>query len=287
MQHDWIALFLKKKYLMNKYLSRIGRRLNLVNPKTFNEKIQWLKLYWHNDLAEKCADKYSVREYVREKGLGETLNELIGVYESVYEIKPTELPEQFVLKATHGSGWNIICRDKASLDWDSAFKQMEKWMRKNYYFSSLEWVYKNIKKRIICERYLAGEDGDPPIDYKILCFNGEPKCLFLCTDRFSDTGLKVDFYDLDWNKLPFCRFYPNSDYIAERPEKLDEMIEISRRLAEGFPFVRIDLFAVKDKIFFGEMTFFPGSGLEPFEPEEYDYVLGQWLELPERYGDLH
>lgn len=277
-----IEVYLQKRYIERKFIKRFGRLPDLKDPKTFNEKLQWLKLYWRNDLAEQCADKYGVRQYVEAKGLGNTLNDLVGVYDSVDEIDLSMLPDRFALKATHGSGWNIICQDKQQVDWERAFKQMRHWLKRNYYYTNLEWVYKRIKKRIICEQYLEGKDGEVPIDYKILCFNGEPKCLFLCLDRFSGTGLKVDFYDLEWNKMPFRRYYPNSDRLIKRPEKLDDMLEIARRLSKGFPFVRVDLFQIAQRIVFGEMTFFPGSGFEPFEPEEYDELLGSWLELHRR-----
>jgi len=269
-----------QKQIEKQFIKRFGRKPNLESPQTFNEKLQWLKLYWRDEKAARCADKLLVRDYVREKNLGNILNELIAVYDDVRQINIDELPQAFVLKTTHGSGWNIICKNKHQIDWEESFLMLEGWMHRNYYYGVGEWVYQNLKPRIICEKYLQGEDGNPPVDYKFLCFDGEPKLLFVCLERFSDSGLKVDFYDMEWNKMPFRRYYPNSDVILKKPEQFDEMVAISRKLAEGFPFVRVDLFVINDRVYFSELTFFPGSGYEPFDPEEYDYLLGSYLTLP-------
>lgn len=266
-----------EKFIKKNFKKKFNKNINLENPITFNEKIQWLKLNWRDDIASKCADKYSVREIIKNTIGEEFLNELYGVYDDVDEIDIDKLPEKFVLKGTHGSGFNIICKNKYDIDWDKEKKIMKKWLKTNYYFRGREWVYKNIKPRIICEKYLEGENGEPPIDYKFMCFNGEPKFSFVCLERFDE--LKIDFYDNNWNKMKFSRKYPNSDYEIPKPKLYDEMIEISKTLSKKFPFVRVDLYEVNGKIYFGELTFFPGNGMEEFSPNEYDEIVGKYIKL--------
>ena len=187
-----------EELIRKKFKKRLGREVDLENPIKFNDKLQWLKLNWHDPVATKCADKYEVREIIKEKIGEEYLNELIGVYESVDEINIDELPEKFVLKGTHGSGFNIICKDKNELNWDLEFKKMRRWLKNNYYLSNREWVYRDIKPRIICEKYLEEFETGELRDYKIFCFNGEPKVIEVDFDRFKNH--KRNFYDLD------CKF---------------------------------------------------------------------------------
>jgi hypothetical protein len=269
-----------EEFVKINFRKKIGCTLNLQDPRTFNEKIQWMKLYYKDPLLSVCTDKYMVRDYVKGKGLDWILNDMHGLYERTGDIDLSLLPEQFVMKATHGSGWNIICKNKASLDWKAEFKRMDGWLMKNYFWQHREWAYKNIRPRIMCEKYL--ESDGQLIDYKIFCFNGEPRLLLLCIDRFSEGGLKVDFYDLEFNRLPFIRFYPNSDKKISAPPNFDKMIEISRALAEDFPFVRVDSYNIAGKITFGELTFYPGDGTEPFHALEHDEIVGSYLRLPDR-----
>jgi len=259
----------------------VGYVPDLKNPKSFNEKLQWLKLHWRDPKATQCADKYSVRHYVIEQGYGDILNNLLGVYDNVDDINFDSLPNKFVLKATHGSGMNIICKDKSKLDINNAKKMMMKWLKQNYYYHSFEWVYKDIRPRIVCEEFLEDSEYKDLIDYKFMCFNGEIRCLFICSDRDNIAGLKVDFYDMDWKLMPFYRYYPNSGNKIEKPEGFDRMIEYAKILSRPFPFVRVDFYQVNGKIFFGELTFFPGSGMEYFKPELYDYRFGDWIKLPD------
>jgi hypothetical protein len=257
----------------------MNKKLNLLNPSTFNEKLQWLKLHDRNPLYTSYVDKYEVREFI-EKTIGkECLVPLLGVYDEVEDVDFSILPDQFVLKPTHTSGNVIICRDKTKLDLIETKKTLIKWLKREYFWYQREWPYKNIKPRIICEELLVNETQEDLIDYKILCFNGEPKCLFLCTDRRSLSGLKVDFYDLNWNPLPFERHYPKSGKLIEKPECLEELLELSKTLSRGIPFVRVDFYIVNKQIKFGELTFYPGSGLEEFSPESFDYLLGSWIDL--------
>lgn len=261
-----------------RYKISTGQRLNLENPITYTEKLQWLKLNWYDPIATKCTDKYEVREFVKERIGEQYLNELYGVYDSVEEIDLNKLPDSFVLKATHGSGWNIICRDKNKMNWAVELKKMKRWLKTNYYWFGREWNYKDIKPRIICEKYLAEEDGEPPKDYKIFCFHGEPKFIQVDIDRFK--GHKRNIYDLEWNLLDAEFLYPKfNEKLIKKPVKLSEMIELSRKLSKDFPHVRVDFFIVENKIYFGELTFFPESGFKKFKPEDFEIQVGSWLKL--------
>lgn len=258
-----------------------GYKLNLEDPKTYNEKLQWLKLYWNDPKATICADKYSVREYVESKGLKHILNDIYGVYEDVEDINFDELPSKFVMKVTHGCGQNLVCTDKKLIDWKKEKKRFKKWMNISHYYNSLEWVYRDIKPRIIVEKLIETVDGKPPKDFKFFCFDGEPKYLFVASDRGEST-MKFDFYDLEWNHLKVKNHYPNSEEIHLKPKELNELIKFSRILADGFPHVRVDYYLEEGRIFFGECTFFHFSGNQPFEPIEFDYKMGEYLELPTR-----
>ena len=257
-----------------------GYKLNLDNPQTFNEKIQWLKLYYRNPLMTKCADKVGVREYIKEKIGEEYLVPIIGVYNSVDEIDFDTLPNKFVMKVNWGSGQNIIVADKSKINIKQKKQQLVEWMRQenNNYYGSLEWVYKDIKPKIIIEEFLDFDDD--LIDYKIMCYNGQPKNLFTCSER--NSSLKVTFFDLNWNKLPFTRLYPTSKIDIEKPIFYNNMLRIAKILAEPFPFVRVDFYCIKNKLYIGEMTFYPGAGYEPFNPIEWDYKLGEMLNLPQK-----
>lgn len=266
-------------YLKIVYYFRIGKKLDLVNPITFNEKLQWLKLYDRKPIYTKLADKHAVREYISEKIGGEYLIPLIGVYDRVEDINFNKLPSQFVLKCTHDSGGVIICDDKEKLSIKKARRKLNKNLKQNFYFRGREWPYKHIKPQIICEKYMLDESGYELKDYKILCFNGKAKCLFVCLNRNSKTGLNVDFYDMEWNPLPFERHYSSSGSLISKPHNFEEMVELAEKLAVDIPFVRVDFYEVDGRIYFGELTFFPGSGFEKFDPESYDELLGNWIDL--------
>jgi hypothetical protein len=246
--------------------------LNIANPQTFNEKIQWLKVHYRNPIMSECADKVAVRDIVAEKIGKEYLTPIYGVWDSVDDININGLPNEFVLKPNHSSGRVIICKDKEVLDWNVEFAKLRKWMKDNYYYHNGEWVYKNIKPKIICEKLLSGA----MIDYKFMCFHGEPRLLFTCSDR--ETDLKVTFFDLEFNKLPFIRKYKSSNSM-KRPQKFEKMIELSKVLAHDFAFVRVDFYENQGNIYFGELTFFPGNGMEWFEPIEWDEKIGDMLDL--------
>ncbi|HHU55797.1 MAG TPA: glycosyl transferase [Acholeplasmataceae bacterium] len=271
-------LWLKVEY----YIS-INKDLNLSNPQTFNEKLQWLKLYDRNPQYTELVDKLEVRKYIS-KTIGEDyLIPLIGVWDKFEDIDFDKLPNQFVLKPTHTSGNVFICKDKSAIDYLKLEKEINDWLEREYYWVHREWPYKNIKPRIICEKYMVDESGDELKDYKFMCFNGEVKCSFVCLNRNSPKGLNVDFYDMDWKPMPFERHYSNSGKRTPKPKTFDEMVRISQLLSKDITFVRIDFYEVNGKLFIGEITFYPGSGFEEFTPESYDYLLGSWIKLPPKY----
>jgi len=259
----------------------MGKALNLDNPQTFNEKLQWLKLHDHNPLYTTLVDKYEVKQYIKEK-LGEeyVIPIIGGPWTSVDDINFNELPNQFVLKCTHDSGGIVICRDKTKLDVEAAKKKLKKALKTKFYYGSREWPYKNVKPRIIAEKYMENESTDELIDYKLMCFNAKVKAIFTCSERFSDGGMKVTFFDTDWKKLPFERHYPVSSVDIEKPKTYEEMIKIAEKLSTNMSFVRIDFYEIQNKIYFGEFTFYPGSGFEEFNPEIWDLKLGNWIMLP-------
>lgn len=275
-------------YLKILFKLKVGYELNLENPKTFNEKLQWLKLYDRNPKYTTLVDKYKVREYVNKMIGEEYLIPLLGVWDSPEEIDFEKLPEQFVLKCNHTSGVGLsICLDKKNYDIRRAKEELRRGLKNNYYMSCREWPYKNVKRKIIAEKYMEdmqqdnSEDG--LLDYKFMCFSGKVKCSFVCSERFSGNGLKVTFFDRNWNIMPFERKYPRSKKTIKKPQNYEKMIELAEKLAKGIPFVRIDFYEINEKIYFGEMTFYPGSGMEEFNPIEADYKLGKWLELPQKH----
>ena len=273
-------------YLELMFYYSIKSKLNLKNPRSFNEKLQWLKLYDRNPQYISLTDKYEVRKHVKEIIGSEYLIPLLGVWDSFEQIDFFKLPNQFVLKCTHDSGGVIICKNKEELDIEFTKKKLKELLKKNYYYVGREWPYKNIKPRIICEKYMEDESKVELKDYKFMCFNGEVKCSFVCLNRNSKKGLNVDFYDMDWNPMPFTRHYPNSGTILPKPKNFDKMVEFATKLSKAIPFVRVDFYETNGKLYFGEMTFYPGSGFEEFTPESYDYLLGSWIDLPNKKNKL-
>lgn len=270
-------------YLKIFYYSETNQKLNLDEPKTFNEKLQWLKLYDRNPNYSRYVDKYAVRSYISEVIGEEYLMPLIAVYDSVDEIDWNSLPNRFVLKCTHGSGGNIICTNKEKLNISDAKKKLKKWMKRNWYWLGREWPYKQVKPRIICEEFIDQDDGDELRDYRFFCFNGEPK--FITVD-FSITNKKKtrrNLYDLDWNLMDAEISYPKElDFKVKKPEKLDEMINLSKKISANIPHVRVDFYYIKNKIIFGEMTFYHQNGLGQIRPPEFNYKVGSWLKLSDK-----
>ena len=270
-----------KAYLKMAYKAYIGKKLDLENPKGFNEKLQWIKLYDRKKEYIQLVDKYAVREYVKNTIGEEYLIPLLGVYNSVDEIDVDKLPEKFVLKCNHDSGSVVICKDKANFDFDAAKKKLVKTFKKNMFWWGREWPYEYVERKIIAEKYIESTRGDLP-DYKFMCFNGEVKCSFVCSERFTGKGLHVTFFDLDWNVMPFERSHPAEKEGITKPQNYEKMLELAQKLSQNFPFVRVDFYEAEGKIYFGELTLFPGCGWEAFQPEEWDYTLGSWITLPEK-----
>lgn len=266
-------------YLKLLYRMHIGRKLNLSNPITFNEKLQWLKLYDHRPEYTMMVDKYLVRKYITETIGEEYLIPLIGVWDDPADIDFDALPNQFVLKCNHNSGTGMcICKDKANLDIDKVRMGLIKGLEEDYEKYNREWPYKNVARKIICEKYMEDESGELK-DYKFMAFDGDVKCSFVCSDRFSNDGLHVTFYDNDWKMMPFERHYPRATTPHPRPLCFEEMKELAAKLSKGMPFVRVDFYEIQGKPYFGELTFYPGSGFEEFSPESWDYTLGSYINL--------
>lgn len=273
-------------HLKMAYHANLDKPLNLDNPQTFNEKLQWLKLHDRNPLYTTLVDKYRVKQWVAER-IGERyVTPTYGAWERAEDIDLSALPERFVLKTNHDCGGIAICRDRATFDFEAAKRKLAKHLRTNYYWGCREWPYKDVKPLVFAEEYLeAGRSDGDMVDYKIMCFGGEARCAFTCTGR-AEADLRVDFFDNDWNHLPFTRHYSNAEFPPEAPENLREMLSLAQELASGIPFVRVDFYEVAGKSLFGEMTLYPGAGMEEFDPEEWDGRLGSWIELPGGGGCL-
>ena len=271
-----------KKYLKILFKYLMKKECNLDNPKSYSEKLQWLKLYDRNPLYTNLVDKYNVREFIKNKIGEEYLIKCLGVWDDFDDIDFDKLPNQFVLKCTHDSGGLIICKDKSKLNLKKARKKINHCLKRNYFFNYREWPYKDVKPRIVAEEFMVDESGTELKDYKFFCFDGIVKSLFIATDRGIDT--RFDFFDEKFNHLPFTNGHPNADMEIKKPAKYEEMIKIAEKLSEGIPHVRVDLYNINGKIYFGEMTFYNWSGLVAFEPEEWDYKFGEWINLPKK-GD--
>lgn len=260
------------------YLS-MGYLPDLNNPKSYNEKLQWLKLNNKNDEYTKLVDKYEVKDYVKNIIGEEFIIPTLGVYNSFDDINFDILPEQFVLKSTHDSGSVVICTSKANFNKKAAKKKLDKSLKRNYFYVAREYPYKNVKPRIIAEKYMVDESGTELKDYKFFCFNGKCKMLYIATDR--NTGdVKFDFFDSNFVHLPFKQGHPWATKKINKPDSYDKMIELAEILSKDFKHVRVDFYDIKGHIYFGEFTFFSNSGFLPFEPEEWDYKIGEWLHLP-------
>lgn len=256
--------------------------LNLKKPQSFNEKLNWLKLHDHNSLYTLMADKYEVKKYVAERIGEDKIVPLLGVWDSFDNINFEELPSQFVLKCTHDSGSFAICKDKATFDVAKAQKVLEKGLKRNFYWGKREWVYKNIKPRIIAEKYIDSLGSMDSYEYKLTCFNGECKIFTLCTGIAHSAFEKRtnDNYDRDFNHLPWYAYYKNSTKSVQIPPEAKLMIEYAEKLSKGIPQVRVDFYLVDNKIYFGEFTFYTWAGVIDFTPSEWDNIMGSWLDLP-------
>lgn len=259
------------------------KKLNLKNPKTFNEKIQWLKLYDHNPNYTIMVDKYEAKKYVASIIGEKYIIPTLGVWNFFDEIDFNKLPDKFVIKCTHDSGGLIICRNKADLDYDTARIKITNCLKQKYYWIAREWPYKNVKPRIIAEQYMDNIGDDELTDYKWFCFNGVPRFLYISHGLASHETATIDFYDMNYHRMPFKRTdYKSSIEDVPKPVTYNEMIEIATKLSKGIPFVRIDLYEIRGQVYFSEITFYPCAGWLPFDPPEWDLKLGDYIELPSK-----
>ena len=268
-----------KTYLKIRYKRRTGKKLNLRHPKTFNEKLQWLKLYDHNQKYTKMADKYEAKKYVQKIIGKKYIIPTIGIYDDFDEINFNKLPKKFVIKCTHDSGGLIICKDKKTLNISQARKKINKSLRKNYYYSGREWPYKNIKPRIIVEKFIEDDTIDDLRDYKFMCFNGEPQYVYITV---KNDNIFEDYYDMDFKPVNIKHGFPRSNINFQKPALFEKMKDIARRLSKDIPFLRVDLHYVNGEILFGEMTFYDWAGFMPFETDEQDKKFGSLIKLPKR-----
>jgi len=259
----------------------MGRKLNLNNPQTFNEKLQWLKLHDRRPEYTQMVDKYAAKEVVTAIIGKEYIIPTLGVWNNADEIDFSSLPNRFILKCTHNSGSIVICKDKSTFDIQNAKDILHKGLKWNYYGHFREWPYKDVPPRIIAEKYMEDNSNDDLPDYKIHCFNGVPKLILVCRDRFHSSGLTEDFFSTTWKHLPIKRpKHPNSEVELKCPPELDLMLHLAKKLSRGIPFIRTDFYIVNHHVYFGELTFFPATGCERFTPDEFDKVFGSWIQLP-------
>lgn len=268
-----------KKFIEYRFLSEMGYKLNLKSPQTFNEKLQWLKLYDRNPEYTKMVDKYEVREYIKEKIGEEYLIPLIGVYDKFDDIDFDKLSNQFVIKCNHDSGGLIICKDKNRLDIETARKKINRSLKTNYYYSGREWPYKNVKSKILIEKYMEDSNKSDLIDYKLFCFNGIPKIVLVCSERFSSSNMCETWFDMNWKLIDMTESGHRVDSTISKPKQLKKMVELSKKLSKNIPFIRVDWYEIGDKLYFGELTFYPASGFEKFEPKEWNKKIGDMLSI--------
>lgn len=291
----WMALFLEseyakhlsdKTYLALKYYAFIGKRLNLDQPKTFNEKLQWLKLFDRKDIYTTMVDKSAVKQYVAGIIGNEHIIPTLGVWSHFDDIDFNELPNQFVLKCTHDSGGLVICLDKSKFDKEAARQKIEKSLNRDYFLLHREWPYKNVKPLIIAEQYMKDDETDELRDYKFFCFNGIVRAMFVATERQKKgTEVKFDFFDTEFRHLPLRQGHPNAEVPPAKPKGFELMKTLAEKLSAGIPHVRVDFYSVNGKVYFGELTFSHFAGFVPFQPERWDKVFGEWIKLPNYHAN--
>lgn len=270
-----------KLYLQMLYRRVFNKKLDLKNPKGYNEKLFWMKLYDHRPEYTTMVDKFAVKKYVADIIGEEYIIPTIGVWDKPEEIEWDKLPNQFVLKCTHDSGGLVICRDKEKLDIQSAMNKLRKSLKTNYYKAGREWPYKNVPRRIIAEKYIEDKSVGELPDYKFFCFDGEVRALFIGTER--GTGdVKFDYYDADFNHLDLVQLHPMSGKDLPKPQHFEKMKELASMLSKGLSQVRVDFYNINGDIYFGEMTFFHHGAVIPFHPESWDCTFGSWIKLPKK-----
>ena len=268
-----------KWYLKMQWRAKFHGKLDLKNPKTFNEKLQWLKLYDRNPLYTTMVDKYAVRQYIRDKIGEEYLIPLVGgPWKSFDEIDFDALPDQFVLKCTHNSGGLVICRDKSKLDMVATRQKLTRSLNRNYYLTGREWPYKDVPPQIIAEKYMQDREFEVLPVYKFFCFNGKPK-LIQAIQNDKQPNESIDYFDTEWNRLELRQNFPNSATPYAKPEQLGEMLKLVEQLSSGMKHIRVDLYVINNKVMFSELTFFSDSGFAEFHPAQWDEELGNWIEI--------
>lgn len=282
-RHNFLNWMPDKPYLEICYKIHLGKKLNLKDPKTFNEKIQWLKLYDRKPEYTKMVDKYEVKKYVANIIGEEYIIPTIGVWDRVEDIDFDSLPNQFVLKCTHDSGGLVICKDKSKLDIEEAKKKLKHYYKRKYFYLHREWPYKNVKPRIIAEKYMQNGDDPELKDYKFFCFNNEPKMIYISEGLSDHSTAKISFADMNYQMAPFYRsdFAP-FEKLPDKPVNFDKMKKLAKILCQGKDFVRVDFYEINKKIYFGEFTFSPCAGLVPFSPDKYDDIIGSLLKLSKK-----
>lgn len=285
-RHPWmkkvLGLLPDKMYIYVKwYGRRMPYRLNLKNPKTYNEKLQWIKLYDRNPLYTIMVDKYRVKKYISDRIGDEYVIPILGVWNDVDDIEWNKLPSQFVIKANHDCGGMVICKDKSKFDIEEARIRLKKALHNNYYYESREWPYKNVKPLVFAEKYMEDEYGELR-DYKFFCFDGNVKALMVGSQRFKGGEVKQDYFDSDYNHLPFTKGHPNAEIIPQKPKGFEEMKRLAANLSKGIPEVRVDFYDVNGHVYFGEYTFFHDGGMVQFYPIDWDYKFGEWIKLPSK-----
>lgn len=277
-----------KLFLKIVFRIKMHKKLNLRNPQTFNEKIQWLKLYDRKPEYVAMVDKYEAKKYVANIIGEEYIIPTLGVWNSFEEIDFSTLPDQFVLKCTHDSGGLVIVKDKSKLDIDKAREKINASLKTNYYYVGREWPYKNVKPRIIAEKYMEDSSTADLRDYKFFAFDGVAKALFIATDRQTEgEETKFDFFDMEFKHMPFTNGHPNSTILPDKPKHFDEMKNIAEILSKNIPHLRVDFYEVNGRAYIGELTFAHWSGMMPFNPEMWDYTFGDWIKLPDKMGGVH
>ena len=270
-----------ERYVKIAYRLSLGKKLDLADPKRYTEKIQWLKLYDHRPEYVTMVDKCDVKPFVASIIGEEYIIPTLGVWEKFDDIDFASLPNQFVLKCTHDSGGLVICKDKSKFDISSAKKKIETCLKKEYFWQGREWPYKNVHPRIIAEKYMVDSKTNELRDYKFFSFDGEPKALFVASERqTAGTDTKFDFFDMNYNNLHIKSGHENAENPPEKPECFEEMKELAAKLSKGIPQVRVDFYEVDGKVYFGELTFAHHGGVVPFEPDKWDEIFGSWITLP-------
>ena len=281
-QHPETYVLSDKSFIRKLYKKRLGKKINLSNPRTFCEKQNWLKLYDRKPIYTVMVDKYLARNFVAERIGEEYLVPLLGVWDNADDIDFSQLPDKFVLKCNHNSDVTI-CTDKSAFDIKKAREKLNEQLKGDYYLSKREWPYKNIPRKIICEKFMENTDDAAPLEYKVFCFNGVPQYILVISGRFLKEEPTMDTYTINWEHTDLINGGPLAGDVYEKPGCFDELCNISRILSADTPFLRVDFNYWNNKLYFGELTFFDSAGFENYKPEKWDYILGDLIKLPKKY----